>query len=626
VSRPDTPQPSRAAGTGGPTLGRYRIGEVIGSGGMGTVLRGSDEVLGRQVALKVLREDLAGNDLALARFRQEARIVASLSHPGIAAVYDFAEEGGRHAIVMELLDGEDLHSIVRRQAPLEPAVAASLLAEAADALAYAHARGAVHRDIKPANIFLTRSGVVKITDFGVAYAGGAGQLTTTGAVVGTPDFLSPEQVRGQRATAASDLYSLGCVGFELLTGRTPFAGDNPIAVATARLDAPAPSPRALNPAVGAALDAVIRRALDPVPTRRYASAGAMAQALRAAVDPAGATAASLMAIPDPKPAGAGMPLPIPLPLDPPLDPPPPAAADAAARAAAVAATAAGPAAELAGGPADAAATLLGGAAVPLELGGAALTRQMAASPPTQVDLPPADPFRASTPPAGTRLPPAPVPAPFPPGRRHSRWAWLWLPVMVLLMAGIIFDIASAWRNEAASVVVPSWTNASVQTATAAAQRLGLKVRSVNQSSPVQAGTVLSSSPAAGRRVKKGSVVTLAVSLGNQVHVDSVVSDTQDDATSALQAQGLNPVVNQEVTSDTPDGQVMSQDPPAGTLVDKGSTVTLTVATAPSDQNNPGDSSSCGLLPSILNLFSGSTCPSSGATPPAPGHHHHGGGQ
>jgi hypothetical protein len=620
VSRRETPQPSQAAGTAGPTLGRYRIGEVIGSGGMGTVLRGSDEVLGRQVALKVLREDLAGDDRALARFRQEARIAASLSHPGIAAVYDFAEEGGRHAIVMELLDGQDLQSIVRQHAPLEPAVAASLLAEAAGALAYAHARGAVHRDIKPANIFLTRSGVVKITDFGVAYAGGAGQLTTTGAVVGTPDFLSPEQVRGQRATVASDLYSLGCVGFELLTGRTPFAGDNPIAVATARLDAPAPSPRALNPAIGAALDAVIRRALDPVPTRRYASAGAMAQALRAAVAPASGTAASLMAISPPRPAAAGAALPIPLPLDPPAP-----AADAAAAAAA----AGGAAAELTGGPADAAVTLQGGAAVPLELGGAALTRQIAASPPTQVDLPPADPFRASTPPWGTPLPPAPVPAPSPRGRRHSRWTWLWLPVMVLLMAGIIFDIVSAWRKEAASVVVPPWTNASVQTASAAAQRLGLKVRSVNKSSPVQAGTVLSSSPSAGRTVKKGSVVTLAVSLGNQVHVDNVVSDTQDDATSALQAQGLNPVVNQEVTSDTPDGQVMNQDPQAGTLVDKGSTVTLTVATAPSDQGNQGDSSSCALLPSILNLFSGSSCPPPAPSPPAPPDHHHhtgGGGQ
>ncbi|MCW3037469.1 MAG: serine/threonine protein kinase, partial [Actinobacteria bacterium] len=163
-------------------LGRYRLGEAIGAGGMGTVLRGYDDVLGREVAVKLLREELAADERSLTRFRQEARIAASLSHPGIASVYDFADEAGRPAIVMELLDGQDLHTILEREGPMEPRRLAGILAQAADALAYAHGLGAVHRDVKPANIFLTRSGAVKITDFGVAYAAGANQLTTTGAL------------------------------------------------------------------------------------------------------------------------------------------------------------------------------------------------------------------------------------------------------------------------------------------------------------------------------------------------------------------------------------------------------------------------------------------------------------
>src|ERR1700704_6196061 len=271
-------------------LGRYRLGEAIGAGGMGTVLRGHDEVLGREVAVKLLREELAADERSLARFRQEARIAASLSHPGIASVYDFAEEAGRPAIVMELLDGQDLHTILQREGPMEPRRCAGILAQAADAPPYAHGLGAVQRGLKAAHIFLTRSGAVKITDFGVAYAAGANQLTTTGALIGTPDYLSPEQVRGQRATAASDIYSLGCVAFQLVTGTVPFAGDNSIAAATARLDAPAPSARSLNPSVAPDLDAVISRSLAEEPRDRFPSAAAMARALRSAAGVTGNTA------------------------------------------------------------------------------------------------------------------------------------------------------------------------------------------------------------------------------------------------------------------------------------------------------------------------------------------------
>ena len=540
------------------TLGRYRLGEVIGAGGMGTVVRASDEVLGRQVALKLLREDLARDDRALARFRQEARIAASLSHPGIAAVYDFAEEEGRQAIVMELLDGEDLHSLLQRDGALDPAVVAGLLAEAADALAYAHRLGAVHRDVKPANIFLTRSGTVKITDFGIAFAGGAGQLTTTGALIGTPDFLSPEQVRGERATGASDLYSLGCVGFELLTGRPPFIGDNSIAVATARLDAPAPSPRALNPAVSEALDAVIRCALDPDPDRRFASAAAMATALRSAVAP--------------------------------LAPP--------------------------GGSAT-------GSVATSE------TQRLGLSPATLVDVPAGGQAAALPPVVGrgrneARVGPPPGSRPASPRRGHSRWVWLWLPVMVILMAGISYDIVTAWQKANARHAVPSWSGVPFSTASAAAAHLGLHVRRVDDSSEATAGTVLGSTPAAGTLVKRGQTITLAVSLGNLFPEPNVVNQMQAQAIAALQAQGLHPVVSDQTVPGSVDQQVASQDPPASTAVAKGATVTLTVTAADQGQGSQGDTSSaCSPLLDPLFAVFGNPC-ASPAPAPGPNPHGHGG--
>ena len=581
-------------------LGRYRLGEVIGAGGMGTVMSATDEVLGRSVAVKLLRDDLTSDERALRRFRQEARIAASLSHPGIAAVYDFVEDsvGGRsrHAIVMELLDGQDLHSTLERDGALDPAAAAGILAEAAEALAYAHERGAVHRDVKPANIFLTRAGVVKVTDFGVADAGGAGQLTTTGALVGTPDFLSPEQVRGHKATAASDIYSLGCVAYELVTGQAPFHGDNPIAVATARLDSDTPSPRAVNPQVSPELDAVIRRALAQDPADRFPSAGAMAVSLRAAVRPSPGD-------------GAAVPAPV---VGPPASPASPAITAGPASPASPASTA-GPA-----NPADPdprAATIR-------------IARERVGPPPTVVDLP-----GAVTPPFGMPRGTPAGPAPGAP-RRSSRWVWLWLPVMVILIGGITYDIARTYQQATARVILPSYTSTSYGLASAAARRLGLKVAESVTDSAVPAGTVVGSSPPPGSRLRKGATVTLSVSRGNLFHLQDVTQQSENDAINALQIQHLNPVVSPQTVPGTVDNQVASQDPPPGTLMKAGGTVTLTVTAVPPDQASNGDNGngngngngnsdqSGGFLSPLLNqLFGGAT-----ASPaPPPGKHHGGNG-
>ena len=542
-------------------LGRYRLGETIGAGGMGTVLRGYDEVLGREVAVKLLREELAADERSLTRFRQEARIAASLSHPGIASVYDFADQSGRPAIVMELLDGQDLHTMLLREGPMESHRVAGILAQAADALAYAHGLGAVHRDVKPANIFLTRSGMVKITDFGVAYAASANQLTTTGALIGTPDYLSPEQVRGHRATAASDIYSLGCVAFQMVTGSPPFGGDNSIAAATARLDALPPSARTLNPNVDPHLDAIIARSLAAEPRDRFPSAAAMARALRSAAGVTGNT------------APMGLP------------------------------------------------TETGPLTVPLAVGPPTAVEAPAPGVPAPAHPPPEVPPPAWATPPAPGGPPVPPPVAGPLPRRRHRLAWLWVALLVVFMAGLSFDIVRSWQRMNAPKVIPSWAGMSYDAASAQARGMGFRVVRSDASSPVAAGQVLATNPAAGGKLKRGKTVTFTVSLGNQAQVPDVSSQSVNDATTTLEAKGFHVVVSPQTVPGSVDGQVAAQDPPANAVVAKGATVTLTQTAVPEPSptptpgfDNPGQSLLCQLL--------GAGCP---ATPtPAPGHKHGGG--
>ena len=262
---------------------RYELRSLIATGGMGEVWRAQDRVLGREVAAKVLKSEFTGDPVFLTRFRTEARLSAGLTHPNVAVLHDYGEvepasPGGDRLVylVMELVDGEPLSALLRGGERMPPDTASDLLAQAADGIAAAHALGIVHRDVKPANLLVTPDGTVKITDFGIARAGGAVALTQTGQVIGTPQYLSPEQAEGKPSTEASDIYSLGVVLYECLAGRRPFDGDTAIATALSHLR---DEPPALPGDIPTHLRETVRVALSKDPAARFASAHDFATAL-----------------------------------------------------------------------------------------------------------------------------------------------------------------------------------------------------------------------------------------------------------------------------------------------------------------------------------------------------------
>ena len=261
--------------------GRYALQSRIARGGMGDVWEARDEVLGRTVAAKVMRPDTQADPVFSARFKDEARHTAGLSHPNIAAVYDYGEQGGIAYLVMELVRGEPLNEIIAR-GPMAPDQVRSIAGQAALALQAAHDADVVHRDVKPANIMVTPDGRVKLTDFGIARATGGASHTMTGEVIGTPHYLSPEQALGRGATGSSDLYALGIVMYEMLTGTRPFDAGSPVATALQQVnDEPPPLPES----VPADLRAIVASCLAKRPEDRPVSCAALAAELGMNVDP-----------------------------------------------------------------------------------------------------------------------------------------------------------------------------------------------------------------------------------------------------------------------------------------------------------------------------------------------------
>jgi eukaryotic-like serine/threonine-protein kinase len=258
--------------------GRYEVIEHVGAGGMADVYRARDSLLGRDVALKVLSERFAGDRSFVERFRREAQAAANLSHPNIVSLYDYGADGSTYFIVMEFIEGRPLSDIINSEGPLLPERAAEIASDVANALQRAHSAGLVHRDVKPGNIMVTRNGQTKVTDFGIVRAlGGDAEQTMTqaGMVIGTAAYLSPEQAQGEAIDARSDVYSLGCVLFEMLTGRAPFTGETPLAIAYKHVRERPQPPSTVNPDVPDALDAITLKAMGKRPDDRYSSAKEM---------------------------------------------------------------------------------------------------------------------------------------------------------------------------------------------------------------------------------------------------------------------------------------------------------------------------------------------------------------
>src|SRR3954467_696006 len=248
---------------------------------MAEVWCASDSVLGRRVALKLLGRRFAEDDEFRERFRREAQAAAGLAHPNIVGIFDRSEWDGTPYIAMELVDGRTLKDLVRERGPLPPGFAVDLTIQVLRALGYAHRRGIVHRDVKPQNVILDDEGQAKVADFGIARAG-ASEMTETGTIVGTAQYLSPEQAQGQPVSPRSDLYSVGVVLYELLTGRPPFEASSPVTVALKQVSERPVPPSQLHPGISPALESVVLKALEKEPARRFADADEFISALEAA--------------------------------------------------------------------------------------------------------------------------------------------------------------------------------------------------------------------------------------------------------------------------------------------------------------------------------------------------------
>jgi eukaryotic-like serine/threonine-protein kinase len=480
--------------------GRYELDGIVGRGGMAEVFRARDIRLDRIVAVKTLRDDLARDQTFQARFRREAQSAASLNHPSIVAVYDTGEDMLGHTpvpyIVMEYVDGRTLRDLLRDDRRLLPERALEITDGVLRALDYSHRNGIVHRDIKPGNVMLTRAGDVKVMDFGIARAVSDSQatMTQTAQVIGTAQYLSPEQARGERVDARSDLYSTGCLLYELLVGRPPFTGDSPVAIAYQHVRENPVPPSRLDPEIPQWADSIVLKAMAKSPADRYQSAGEMRSDIQRALQ--------------------GMPV-----------------------------------------------------AAPSRINSYQGTRRMGQ--PTQLAgptsaIPPYDYGREEEPPG-----------------RGGRKKWPWVVaalVAVAIIAGLVYGLTYVSAG-GSNFGVPDVVGEPL----AAAQKQMVDAHLVPQtrfepSSSVAKGDVISTSPASGNNVAKGTLVTLFVSTGpSAVKVPNVVGQQSAAAVSTLQNDGFQVNQKTQANSTAPSGQVVSQSPAGGTPAAKGSQVTIFVS-------------------------------------------------
>jgi beta-lactam-binding protein with PASTA domain/predicted Ser/Thr protein kinase len=477
--------------------GRYRVISRLGSGGMADVYLAEDQLLGRQVAVKVLHHHFAEDQEFVERFRREASSAAGLSHPNIVGIFDRGEWNGTYYIAMEYVAGRSLKRIVREQGPLDPAAAIDIVVQILRATWFAHKRGVIHRDLKPHNVLLDEEGRARVTDFGIARAG-ASDMTLTGSIMGTAQYLSPEQAQGQAVTVASDLYSVGVILYELLTGVVPFEGETAVAIAFKQVSAQPRPPSELNPALPLALDAVVLCALAKDPAQRYADAEqfiAVLQRQRAAL-----------------PSTPGVPLGVP-------------------------------------------------AAAPPPAGTGALL------------LPPAGRFDED---------PAPTPAD---GARRKR-AVLWglVAALALALAALVLLLGSP----AGRVTVPDVTGQTEGAALLRLKRAGLNPVALRTSSAtVAVGLVLGQTPPRGSVVTKGTRANVLVSSGpGSAALGNFEGLSPAQAAAGLRAAGFKPTIRTQPSASTPQGHVITTNPPPGTELQVGSPVTVLVSSGPAQVRVP----------------------------------------
>jgi serine/threonine-protein kinase len=491
---------------------RYELGGILGRGGMADVRIGRDQRLGRTVAIKQLRPDLASDESFQARFRREAQSAAALNHPAVVAVYDTGDGTDAHGnhipyIVMEYVDGQTLRDVLRDGRKILPERALSIVADVLNALDYSHRQGIIHRDIKPANVMLTPDGQVKVMDFGIARAIADASVTQTAAVIGTAQYLSPEQARGETVDARSDIYSTGCLLYELLAGRPPFVGESPVSVAYQHVREEARPPSQFNADVSGSVDHIVGKSLAKRTEDRYQSAADMRKDIERVL------------------AGHAV-----------SAPPPPSPASATAVAAVDA---------------------LSG------LSGAANATQV-----TQA-VPSAD---------GSTLPP--------PSRRkesssRNKFAFWALALLALvLLSTAAWALLSNEEPKAGTVAVPDVSGQPYDAAKAELEALDFEVERADEpDETVPDGDVITQDPAGGSLEPPGTTITLTVSAGKEtVTMPSLGSYAFEDAKNLLEGDRYQlKVEREERDSSAPKDEVINSNPPEGSDVEKGSTVTLYVS-------------------------------------------------